>query len=404
MKSNPKELQACDFIYNLPDNVIARWPLEDRSASKMLIYDNGRIRHSTFKHLTKELHPEDKLFLNHTKVIPARLIFQNIHGGSIEIFCLEPNNMTIEKSMAADSTCSWQCLVGGARKWRNQEVLHISSNQKQLSARLLGNTDNRFQVEFSWHGLSSFSEVLNEFGNIPLPPYLKRDAIESDWERYQTVFAKYEGSVAAPTASLHFDKPLLTELQNHGVRICELSLHVGAGTFKPITSPTIQTHAMHAEPFSISLSSIENCITNGRNIAVGTTAMRTLESLYWLGKKILLKGNYDSEALCVGQWDPYSEEFNPPKNEAIQALIEWMKYRQLIYLQASTSLMIAPGYNMQICDGLITNFHQPGSTLILLVAAITSDYWRTIYDTALAGGYRFLSYGDGSLLWINSNV
>ncbi|MFM9005787.1 MAG: S-adenosylmethionine:tRNA ribosyltransferase-isomerase, partial [Flavobacteriales bacterium] len=399
---DPREIKASHYQYELPDERIASWPLEKRSASKLLVWSQGQIKHSHFYNLGEELAAGDTLFLNHTKVIPARLLFHNRNGGAIEVFCLEPSGISIELGMASSGQCNWYCLVGGARKWRDDEALQISKSGTELSARIVGREEGRFQIQFTWLGVNSFSDVLTTFGNIPLPPYFKRDAVESDWERYQTVFARYEGSVAAPTASLHFDDELLQHLPQRGIAIRELSLHVGAGTFKPVTSETMKDHDMHAEPFSVPLATIESCMNVGRCIAVGTTAMRTLESLYWLGRKILL-GKWEDDALVIGQWEPYDEADKPSKHEALSALIQWMKEQELHTLCASTSLMIAPGYRMRVCDGLITNFHQPGSTLILLVAAATGNQWRAIYDEALRNEYRFLSYGDSSLLWINSS-
>ena len=399
---DPREIKAANYQYDLPNDRIAAWPLEKRSESKLLIWNKGQIKHSHFYRLAEELVKGDTLFLNHTKVIPARLLFHNRNGGAIEVFCLEPVGVTIEQSMSSREHCTWYCLVGGARKWRDDEALHISKSGKELSARMVGREEGRFQIQFTWLGVNSFSDVLTTFGNIPLPPYFKRDAVESDWERYQTVFARYEGSVAAPTASLHFDDELLQLLPQRGIAIRELSLHVGAGTFKPVVSETMRDHDMHSEPFSVPIVTIESCLNQGRCIAVGTTAMRTLESLYWLGRKILL-GRWRDDTLFVGQWEPYDHEHKPSKHEALSALISWMKEQERHTLTASTSLMIAPGYQMRVCDGLITNFHQPGSTLILLVAAATGDQWRSIYEEALKNDYRFLSYGDSSLLWISSS-
>ncbi len=399
---DPRDIRAALYHYDLPESRIAAWPLERRSDSKLLVWNKGQIRHSHFYCLSDELQAGDTLFLNHTKVIPARLLFHNRNGGAIEVFCLEPAGVSIEQSMVSNGQCIWYCLVGGARKWRDDETLHIRNQGAELSAQIVGREEGRFRIQFIWHGLISFSDVLTAFGKIPLPPYFKRDAVESDWERYQTVFARYEGSVAAPTASLHFDDELLQKLPHEGVAIRELSLHVGAGTFKPVTSETMKDHDMHSEPFSIPLATIESCMTDGRNIAVGTTAMRTLESLYWLGRKIGL-GMAQDEAHVIGQWEPYDDYEKPTKHQALSALIQWMKMRDLHTLSASTSLMIAPGYRMRICDGLITNFHQPGSTLILLVAAATGNQWKSIYDEAMRNDYRFLSYGDSSLLWISSS-
>lgn len=397
---DPRELRASHYLYELPHERIAAWPLANRSSSKLLVWNKNGIRHSHFYKLGEELQESDTLFLNHTKVIPARLFFTNRNGGGIEIFCLEPASMSVEQSMMASEYCVWYCLVGGARKWRRGEVLLLNKAGIELSAEIKSSEEGRFQIAFSWHGANTFSEVLHALGNIPLPPYFKRDAEASDWERYQTVFARYEGSVAAPTASLHFDEPLLQRLKSQGIVTRELSLHVGAGTFKPVSADTMQGHGMHAEPFSVPVSTIQSCLNEGRNVAVGTTAMRTLESLYWLGRQIVL-GKFIATQMSVGQWEPYDDEEKPSKEIALKALMKWMNDNDMQTLQASTSLMIAPGYAMRVCNGLITNFHQPGSTLILLVAAVAGNQWKSIYDEALREDYRFLSYGDSSLLWVS---
>ena len=405
--TDPRTLSIKDFTYSLPEERIAKYPLAERDASKLLIYKDGKIAEGIYRNIADHIPTNSLLVFNDTKVIEARLLFQKATGGVIEIFCLEPHHQypDITTAMLQHEKVLWHCLIGGASKWKRGQILEkkiaYKSNELVLNARYIAKADDSFIVELSWNEPSiSFAEVLHLFGAIPLPPYIKREAEKSDTERYQTVYAHYEGSVAAPTAGLHFTETVFNTLKEKNIQKDFVTLHVGAGTFKPVKADVMQEHEMHAEHFTVSGSLIQNVIDHlDKNIiAVGTTSLRTLESLYWLGvRSSMVNGEWSNE---IAQWEVYDHagQMISPK-EALHNLIKWMDEKDLNTLTAKTQIIIAPGYQFKIVNGLVTNFHQPQSTLLLLVAAFIGNDWKRVYDDALQDNFRFLSYGDGSLLW-----
>jgi len=407
MLPHPSNLEIKNFTYNLPDERIAKYPLAERDLSKLLIYKNGNISETTYRNIADEFSSKTLLLFNNTKVIEARIFFQKPTGGVIEIFCLEPaHNAEVTHAMMSNGKVQWNCMVGGAAKWKEpvlEKKIEVNGNTIQLFAEIKERLPDCFVIEFSWHNDAyCFGELLHHAGVIPLPPYLHRDAEYSDYERYQTVYAKKEGSVAAPTAGLHFTPQLLEELTAKGVMMEQLTLHVGAGTFRPVKSDTMKDHEMHKEWIQVNRSTIENILNYHPEdvIPVGTTSLRTLESLYWMGVKASLNPDSSIDELEVKQWDAYELPADKISTEtALQALIGWMNDNGHEQLVCHTQLLVAPGYKARIADALITNFHQPNSTLLLLVAALIGDNWRKVYDYAQANDFRFLSYGDGSLLW-----
>ncbi|MFZ9388178.1 MAG: S-adenosylmethionine:tRNA ribosyltransferase-isomerase [Chitinophagaceae bacterium] len=412
--TDPGKISILDYTYPLPDERIARYPLAERDASRLLVYRNSQITNDHYRNLPVHIPPNARLVFNNTKVVEARLIFRKPSGGLVEIFCLEPHEEypDITRAMRQTEQVRWHCLVGGASKWKPGQLLEKKIDTPDLRlllrARYIEKRSGSFLIELSWTPAHlSFAEVLHLAGAIPLPPYLKRAAETSDTERYQTVYANRDGSVAAPTAGLHFTENILTQLKQRNTGIDFVTLHVGAGTFKPVKSERMQEHEMHAEWMDVSRETIENILQHQEDpiVAVGTTSMRTLESLYWLGVKILrhpTEKTGPGEILALDQWEAYSlAKENVSVREAFEALLTRMKLEQQEQVVAKTQLLIAPGYIFRVIKGLITNFHQPQSTLLLLVAALIGDDWRKVYDHALAEGYRFLSYGDGSLLWKN---
>ena len=401
---HPGSLRIEDYTYELPDERIARYPLPDRDASKLLVYKDGAIGEQPFIALPGELPADSLLVFNETKVVNARLLFRKPTGGMIEIFCLEPHRKypDITTAMAQHHEVWWNCLVGGAAKWKPGVILSLETPGFTLSARIVEREAADFTIALSWdNDALSFAEVLKTAGKIPLPPYLNRAAEDSDEVRYQTLFARQEGSVAAPTASLHFTPAVMAGLEGKGVDTALLTLHVGAGTFKQVKSETIGDHQMHEEWLEISTTTIRKLIANdGRNIiAVGTTALRTLESLYWMGLKTLAGTGIAMEDLAVQQWGPYEEKAETDTITALNGLLAWMERNERNTIVTRTRILIAPGYRFRLVKGLITNFHQPQSTLLLLVAALIGDDWRKVYSYALEHDFRFLSYGDSSLLW-----
>jgi S-adenosylmethionine:tRNA ribosyltransferase-isomerase len=412
MKANrrPEEVDIRNFSYDLPDEKIARFPLEQRDASKLLIYSNHVIESSVYNKLENHLPADSLLIFNDTKVVEARLLFKKESGGQIEIFCLEPAEMyaDITSAMLTKGEVFWKCLVGGAKKWRagflEKEVL-FREQQIVIQAEKIEQRNDYFIIRFTWNEKErSFAEILHLAGIIPLPPYLKRVAEESDQVRYQTVYANMEGSVAAPTAGLHFTEDLLKKIEAKGIQKKFVTLHVGAGTFKPVTSEKLQDHEMHAEFIDVSLEFISSLINHaGPIIPVGTTSLRTIETLYWMGVKAAKLSSADIAALSIQQWDAYDWDDNAiTKNDALLHLVEWMKRQNITRIICKTQLLIAPGYQLKVADAIITNFHQPQSTLLLLVHAFVGENWKHIYDYALKNNFRFLSYGDGSLLWKHS--
>lgn len=408
--NNPASIAIKDYTYELPEHRIAAYPLPERDSSKLLMYKNGTISETIYRHLDAVLRPETLLLFNNTKVVEARLFFNKKSGGVIEIFCLEPAaHAEVSIGMMQTGKVLWNCLVGGAAKWKDpvlERVIETENGPLRLYARMVERLRDVFVIEFSWFPAErSFGEILHAAGVIPLPPYLHRDAEQTDYERYQTVYAKKEGSVAAPTAGLHFTDDLLHRLAQKGVVSDYVTLHVGAGTFIPVKSETIGAHTMHREWIQVRIETLEHILNLHPYdvIPVGTTSLRTIESLYWMGVKAARNPGATLEALEVQQWDAYDLAAGAPSVEqALQALIGWMHDRGLQELVCTTQLLIAPGYQVRIADALITNFHQPNSTLLLLVAALIGEDWRQVYQYALANDYRFLSYGDGSILWAHS--
>lgn len=409
-KNHPRDIAITAYTYDLPEERIAKFPLANRDESKLLVYKNHRIEESTYQQLPDHLPENTLLVLNNTKVVEARLRFEKSNGSPIEIFCLEPDTVypDISSAMLEKGKVNWKCLVGGARKWK-EEWIHLRIRKPDhtwllIKARKLAQQADAFLIELVWDDDTlSFAEVLHFAGQIPLPPYLNRAPEESDKERYQTIYARMDGSVAAPTAGLHFTERLFAKLAGKQIRKEFITLHVGAGTFKPVKSPTLETHEMHAEFLDITDQFLEKLLqqTNQNIVAVGTTSLRTLESLYWIGVKTCKNPLSRPEDLHISQWEPYERNEDIPAGTAIGALLAWMKLNQLKRLITKTQIIIAPGYRFRIINGLITNFHQPQSTLLLLIAAITGSDWRDIYQYALDHDFRFLSYGDGCLLWLD---
>jgi len=405
-----QKIQISDFTYDLPENRIAKYPLAKREVSKLLIYKDSVISEDTFLNIYEHIPENSLLIYNDTKVMPARLLFKNSTGGRIEIFCLDSADESSDPTLAMYQTKSvkWKCLVGRLNKWK-EPLIHLQVEQSSLSAELLqiGDTDNT--VEFRWKPEEmTFAEVLDKFGKIPIPPYLGRESEEIDLNRYQTVYAKQEGSVAAPTAGLHFTDTVFDRLRSKNISLENVTLHVGAGTFKPVKSELIGDHLMHAEWIDVSIQTIKRILSqlicsdlNACLIPVGTTSLRTIESFYWMGVKANAGVNSTLEELEVKQWDPYELSHVLSGAESLESLLDWMNKNNLSRLLCKTQIMIVPSYELKIADALITNFHQPNSTLLLLVAAITGNDWSTIYNYALKNAFRFLSYGDGSLLFRN---
>ena len=401
---HPKDISIQDFTYELPAEKIAAHPLEKRDESKLLVYKDSTIQESVFKNIASFLPENSLLVFNTTKVINARLEFANSKGQEIEIFCLEPNDKDLELTvaMSAQNSIRWNCLVGNLKKWKEEALVSVK-NSISLKAILIERKDLNILIEFSWEPADlHFSEVLEAFGQTPIPPYLKRESNLSDKERYQTVYAKTEGSVAAPTAGLHFTKEVLSKIDERKIPTLSVTLHVGAGTFKPVKSESMQGHDMHAEWIDVSRETIELLLKNTSDkkiIAVGTTSSRTLESLYWMGLKAFYNSDISLQELEITQWEVYDLEVKSISiHESLQALIMWMESRNLQQLVCHTQILIAPPYQLKIVEGIITNFHQPQSTLLLLISAIVGKEWWTIYEYALQHDFRFLSYGDSSLL------
>ena len=403
-------LSIQDYTYYLPQERIANFPLQERDASKLLVYRNGVIDEDIYKNLDRHLPSDTLLIFNDTKVISARLLFHKPTGGVIEIFCLEPHEQypDITTAMMLQGTVLWQCLIGGASKWKHGQRLEmkitVGQTETILRAKYIDKKIDSFVIDFSWDKTKlTFGEILHHAGAIPLPPYIRREAQPLDAERYQTVYAHHEGSVAAPTAGLHFTDNLLNRLRQKGIQTDFVTLHVGAGTFKPVKSATIQGHEMHSEFITVSKGTIEEIIDSlDRTVVpVGTTSLRTIESLYWLGVKVALGQEND---LTVSQWEPYElESQNVSARQALENLLELMSRKNMNHLTTKTNIIIVPGYQVRVARALITNFHQPQSTLLLLVAALIGNDWRKVYDYALQNNFRFLSYGDGCLLFLNDN-
>lgn len=425
---DPKHISIADYSYTLPAELIAHYPLTERDASKLLVYQQGNISEDIYRHIVEYLPTHSLLVFNNTKVVEARILFRKPTGGQIELFCLEPpvEYGGIASAMAETGKVRWKCLIGGASKWKPGQVLHKTIQTSTLNgptfsvdleARYIDKQDDAFLIELSWQPQDlSFSELLHQAGLIPLPPYIRRAAESSDAERYQTIYARHDGSVAAPTAGLHFTDNIFRTLAAKNIQQTFVTLHVGAGTFLPVKAPTLSDHTMHVEWIAVTEDTIRllqdtlsnpiipDGTTSDRTLSpsiipVGTTSARTIESLYWLGVKAMSDPALSPDDLVVHQWDAY-EPVTPELTAAgaLTALLEWMQRHELTQIITRTQLLITPGYKWRIANGLITNFHQPESTLLLLVASLIGEDWKKVYEYALNHDFRFLSYGDGSLL------
>jgi S-adenosylmethionine:tRNA ribosyltransferase-isomerase len=427
MKREKLPIEA--FDYHLPNECIAYTPAKDRAESKLLVWKEKIIAETNYAQIADFIPANSTLLFNNSKVIAARIFFEKkdrtenaSKESTIEIFCLEPsvNYSPVAMAMQATKKVEWICLVGGAKKWKEgllEKKIILQGKSFSVYAKKIAAIEGKFLIEFSWAEDFHFSEIIEHIGNIPLPPYIQRAANTEDKERYQTTYAKEEGSVAAPTAGLHFNEKIFESLAAKNIDCQFLSLHVGAGTFLPVKTAHIDDHPMHAEFFEVPKKVIEFLLNkaaesahqkkSGPVIAVGTTSLRTIESLYWLGVKLIQLKNTQGVTkipvvdLKLLQWDAYElQPFETSNQEALQALLTWMASNNMETLITSTELMIVPGYTFKLCNGLVTNFHQPKSTLLLIIAAITGTQWKNIYQHAIDQHYRFLSYGDGSLFWI----
>lgn len=404
MKENPKHIRISEYNYPLPEERIAKFPLPVRDQSKLLVYRQGAVTEDVFTSLPKYLAKDSLMIFNNTKVIQARLHFRKETGALIEVFCLEPvqpNDYALNFQQTEHA--AWLCMIGNLKKWKEGPLhreLTVKEHPLTLTATRGECQGTSHWVDFSWNNSEvTFADILEVFGELPIPPYLNRETQESDKETYQTVYSKIKGSVAAPTAGLHFTPRVLDTLRKKGVDLEELTLHVGAGTFKPVKSEEIEGHEMHTEYISISRSTLRKLIGhNACAIAVGTTSVRTLESLYHIGVTLAANPQATEEELHVRQWQPYEKYDEIPPVVALQKILDYLDYNGMETLHTSTQIIIAPGYDYKIVKAMITNFHQPQSTLLLLVSAFVKGNWRTIYDYALAHDFRFLSYGDSSLL------
>jgi len=400
---DPQEIKIEDYRYDLPPDRIAHFPLELRDESKLLIFRNDKITQTRFSNLS-ELLPQDSLIIwNNTKVIPARLVFQKPTGAKIEIFLLEPLSPASHQEMFGQKgSCEWKAIIGNQKKWKGEPLfwkIAQSDGIVQLSAESKGFDKNRVLLSWSDENLT-FAQILGIFGKTPIPPYLKRDSEEIDKTRYQTVYANLDGSVAAPTAGLHFTQDVINSLELKNIRFKSITLHVGSGTFVPVKTDTMADHEMHSETVIIEKNTIIDLlgISSDQLTVVGTTSLRSLESLYWLGQKIFLNPGIEKVGLSVDQWQPYNSDAKISSRDSLLAILKYLEIKKLQQIEFTTYLIIVPGYSFKIVNRLLTNFHQPSSTLLLLVSALIGEKWKDIYDYALANDFRFLSYGDSSLL------
>ncbi|TAH41897.1 MAG: S-adenosylmethionine:tRNA ribosyltransferase-isomerase [Bacteroidetes bacterium] len=408
MNKNVQEIQIKDYTYDLPEHKIAKYPLQERDLSKLLIYHNGLIEETVYKNIDVFIPEKSFLIFNNTKVIQARLNFKNLNGAGIEIFCLEPGSLNPEYTSAMNQKGSveWKCFVGRLVKWK-EKIISKDAQDFKLNAEIVGESAGTFTIKFSWQPENyTFAEVLEQAGEMPIPPYLKRESEGIDKSRYQTVYASQDGSVAAPTAGLHFTERIFEKLNSKLIKTDFVTLHVGAGTFKPVKTDTIADHEMHYEWIEVGQTLIEKLLvissdpcSDQKIITVGTTSLRTIETLYWMGVKASLKTNSELSDLEVKQWDAYELPQDIELLDSLNALLSWLKKNEIRQLFCKTQILIAPPYRLRIAQALITNFHQPNSTLLLLVAAVVGPDWKKIYDYALDHNLRFLSYGDGSLLF-----
>ncbi|TDB68769.1 S-adenosylmethionine:tRNA ribosyltransferase-isomerase [Arundinibacter roseus] len=404
-QSQADALLLSEFTYDLPDERIARYPVSPRHDSRLLIYEQSNIEHTHFHQLTNYLPAQSLLVFNDTRVIPARVYFQKSTGATIEVLLLNPEAPTtnINEAMLAKQASVWTCMIGNKKRWKLADTLSkiLTINNQSVLLRAAYANYEQNQVELSWDTDATFLEIVQALGEIPLPPYLNRNTEERDLDTYQTVYARQEGAVAAPTAGLHFTETVLNQLEAKGIKRSFLTLHVGAGTFQPIKVENVINHSMHSEQIVFTRAFIEQLLVqNGPIVAVGTTSMRSLESLYWFGVKLYRK---ESTTFWIEKLYPYSisESDAPSLTQSLEAILEQMMLENKDEVTGQTEIFIFPGYSFKVCDGLITNYHQPGSTLILLVAAFVGQNWKQIYEAAYLHGYRFLSYGDSSLLWRN---
>ena len=402
---DPRHIHISDYNYPLPDERIAKFPIARRDHSKLLIYNKGEVSSDVFYNLPQYLPKGALMVFNNTKVIQARMHFRKETGALIEVFLLEPAEPSdYELMFQTTGHCAWYCLVGNLKKWKEgtlRREIEINGQTVAVTATRGALHGTSHRIDFEWNGELSFAEIIDAMGELPIPPYLNRETQESDKTTYQTVYSKIKGSVAAPTAGLHFTPEVLADLDAHGIQREELTLHVGAGTFKPVKSEEIEGHEMHTEYVSVRRDTIQKLIDHeGCAIAVGTTSVRTLESLYYMGLKVMRDSSLNEDQLHVAQWEPYGEVRSGEVKsvEALKALLAWMDARSLTVLHSSTQIIIAPGYDYHIVKMLVTNFHQPQSTLLLLVSAFVKGDWHKIYEYALSHDFRFLSYGDSSLL------
>ncbi len=400
---NPPEIKISNFDYPLKEENIAKYPLSERDNAKLLCLNSDKkIEEKYFYDLAELLDSNTFLVLNDTKVVYSRLLFQKDSGSIIEIFCLEPLEKDIQLAYAQKGSCVWKCLIGNNKRWKQETIsssVTIGDREITLTAKRIRQEQETWIVDFSWnHQDLTFADVLSHIGHVPLPPYLKRKDEESDKEDYQTVYAHQEGSVAAPTAGLHFSEKTFQQLADKEIKTCFVTLHVGAGTFKPVSTETISEHVMHTEQICLQKEKIQELLDSidKQIMCVGTTSVRTIESLYWHGVKIL-KNNHIYSDLDVKQWDPYQEECTISAKESLQAILDSMNKDNKDVLLGQTQLMIVPGYSFRIVDSMITNFHQPKSTLLLLVSAMIGDSWKSVYQFALENNYRFLSFGDACM-------
>lgn len=398
-----ENIRMDEYTYPLPDERIAKYPLKERDRSKLLVYRNGQISHDCFENLIDYLSSGSLLVFNDTKVIQARLEFRKDTGARIEIFCLEPKTPAdYMLAFQATGSVTWRCIVGNLSKWKGQTLsrtITTEISEFKLFAERIGEEEGEQIVKFSWNNkIISFGEILETTGLTPIPPYLNRDSEEIDKNRYQTIYSKWKGSVAAPTAGFHFTDTILKDLNKKKIGRVQVTLHIGTGTFKPVKSHTAIGHKMHTERFFVSKAELLRFAENRRIIPVGTTSLRTIESLYWLGNKIKQNPAINPDNLTINQWEPYNHDVSLSKNESVETLLEFMDKNGKTKIEASTEIMIIPGYKFRMTDGLITNYHQPRSTLLLLIAAFVGEDWKRIYQYSLKNDFRFLSYGDSSLL------
>lgn len=403
---NPRDIRISDFTYSLPDERIAQHPLADRDKSKLLLYRNANIQDHTFQDIANLLPADSLIVFNTTRVVRARIIMRRASGAEIEIFCTDAADASsgFIDTLVRKSEVTIKAFTGNSKRWKDGETLEVQKDGIVLSAAKIEPVNDQWKIRLSWNNAAlNFAEILELFGNIPLPPYMKRNEETEDGIRYQTVYAEREGSVAAPTAGLHFTNEVLEKIQLRNIKRADLTLHVGAGTFKPVKSELMKNHDMHREKIFFTRNLVLDLLNhlNTGVTAVGTTAMRTLESIYWFGKQLVVEAGTYRNSVFVSQWEPYDSTVEVPVSVALRTVADWMQENNLSEVSGYTQIMIAPGYRFKIVSSLITNFHQPESTLLLLVAAFTGEDFRKIYDHALNYDYRFLSYGDSSLLYRN---